>query len=150
MGYTMKHTNGKKSDTSSFPFKIDAPSATSDSPAKLANSVGNFERGGAIGLAAGGIRGFKAGGVLGGLAGATTGVLGLTTGDDAETLAAEEQYSDTLASEGLNKNFWGKIGFKGGKYNERASRVKELQEQDQMGIDRERIESRGGVTAGPA
>ena len=31
----------------------------------------------------------------------------------------------------------------------RAARIKELQEQDQMGIDRERIESRGGVTAGP-
>jgi len=32
----------------------------------------------------------------------------------------------------------------------KTDRIKELQEQDQMGIDRERIESRGGVTAGPA
>ena len=42
------------------------------------------------------------------------------------------------------------MGFGGGNSKERANRINELQEQDQMGIDRERIESRGGVTAGPA
>ena len=151
MGYKMKHTNGKKSDTSSFPFKIEASSnAVSDSPAKFANVIGEAERFGPLGGAAGFARGMKHGGLLGAVAGSVTGTLGLTQGDSRETLAAEEQYSDTLASEGLNKNFWGKIGFKGGKSNERAARIKELQEQDQMGIDRERIESRGGVTAGPA
>ena len=130
MGYKMKHTNGKKSDTSSFPFKIDEPSATSDSPAKL----GFMEGAGRV------IKGGALMGPMGAIGAATT----LGSMDD------ESQYADTLAAEGLERNFWGKMGFGGGNSKERANRINELKEQDQMGIDRERIESRGGVTAGPA
>jgi len=148
MGYKMKYTNGKKADTSAFPFKIDAPSAVSDSPAKFANVIGEAERipglGGAVGFA----RGMKEGGIGGAVLGSISGSLGLTKGASRETLAAEDQYSDVLASEGLERGFWGKLGFGGGKSKQRAARIKELQEQDRMGIDRERIESRGGVTAG--
>ena len=129
MGYTMKYTNGKKSDVSAFPFKIDAPSSVSDSPAKL----GFIEGAGRVG------RGFAAGGMVGAIGAATT----LGSMDD------EKQYEDVLEAEGLKRGFFGKLGFGGAKADRRAARIKELQEQDQMGIDRERIESRGGVTAGP-
>jgi hypothetical protein len=71
-------------------------------------------------------------------------------GPDKETRAVEEQYQDVLKSEGLERNFWGKLGFGGGKSKEREARIAELQEQDQMGIDRDRIEARGGSVAGPA
>ena len=130
MGYKMKHTNGKKSDTSSFPFKIDAPSATSDSPAKL----GFMEGAGRV------VKGAVVGGPMGAIGAATT----LGSMDD------EKQYEDILEAEGLKRGFFGKLGFGGARADERSARIKELQEQDQMGIDRERIESRGGVTAGPA
>ena len=120
MGYKMKHTNGKKSDTSSFPFKIDEPSATSDSPAKLMGPLGPLGPAGAI----------------------------IERQLDG-TAAEEKQYGDVLKSEGLERNFWGKLGFGGGNSQAREARINELKEQDQMGIDRERIESRGGVTAGP-
>ena len=142
MGYKMKYTNGKKADTSAFPFKVEESSAVSDSPAKFANVMGP------LGSMAGFARGMKEGGLGGAVLGSVSGALGLTKGADRETLAAEDQYSDVLASEGLERNFWGKMGFGGGKSKQRAARIKELQEQDQMGIDRERIESRGGVTAG--
>ena len=149
MGYTMKHTNGKKSDTSSFPFKIDAPSATSDSPAKLDAGSG-LAAGAGIGA---GIGTFLMPGV-GTVAGASIGAgIGALTGGVAnrvKTRKEEGQYKDTIEAEGLGRNFWGKIGFGGGNSQERANRINELQEQDHMGIDRERIESRGGVTAGPA
>tara|TARA_R100001129_G_C5317159_1_gene246703 strand:+ start:98 stop:553 length:456 start_codon:yes stop_codon:yes gene_type:complete len=148
MGYKMKYTNGKKADTSAFPFKVEELSAVSDSPAKFANVIGGAERLPGIGAMTGFARGMKEGGLFGAIAGTTGGVLGLTQGADRETLAAEDQYSDVLASEGLERGFWGKLGFGGGKSKQRAARIKELQEQDQMGIDRERIESRGGVTAG--
>ena len=130
MGYKMKHTNGKKSDTSSFPFKIDTPSATSDSPAKL----GFMEGAGRV------VKGAVVGGPMGAIGAATT----LGSMDD------EKQYEDILEAEGLKRGFFGKLGFGGARADERSARIKELQEQDQMGIDRERIESRGGVTAGPA
>ena len=132
MGYKMKHTNGKKSDTSSFPFKIDTPSATSDSPAKL----GVIE--GVSGIAEGAVRGFKSGGGVG------VGIGALQAGVTLGSMDAESQYADVLAAEGLERDFWGK------NKKARKARINELQEQDQMGIDRERIESRGGVTAGPA
>ena len=130
MGYTMKYTNGKKSDTSSFPFKVDEPSATSDSPAKL----GFMEGAGRV------IQGGVTGGPMGLIGAATT----LGSMDD------EKEYEDVLASEGLERNFFGKMGFGGGNSQARKARINELKEQDEMGIDRERIESRGGVTAGPA
>lgn len=138
MGYKMKYTNGKKADTSAFPFKIDAPSATSDSPVKL-----GFV-GGAVGAGKAALGGGSAAGIFGaGLAGS----LGMR-GPDKETLSSEKQYEDVLEAEGLKRGFFGKLGFGGARADERSARIKELQEQDQMGIDRERIESRGGVTAG--
>ena len=137
MGYTMKYTNGKKSDTSAFPFKIDAPSAISDSPAKMSEGVGG-----------------KIGNLAMGLGGVAFGGLGVMGGSMIKrqldgTNKNEKQYEDVLKGEGLERNFWGKLGFGGSRSREREQRIKELQEQDQMGIDRERIESRGGVTAGP-
>ncbi len=128
MGYKMKYTNGKKADTSAFPFKIDAPSATSDSPVKL----GFMEGAGRI------IKGGAMMGPMGAIGAATT----LGSMDD------EKKYEDVLEAEGLKRGFFGKLGFGGARADERSARIKELQEQDQMGIDRERIESRGGVTAG--
>ena len=138
MGYKMKYTNGKKADTSAFPFKIDAPSATSDSPVKL----------GFVGGAVGAGNAALGGGSLAEIYGAgVAGQFGLQ-GPDKGTLSSEKQYEDVLEAEGLKRGFWGKLGFGGAKADERSARIKELQEQDQMGIDRERIESRGGVTAG--
>ena len=148
MGYKMKYTNGKKADTSAFPFKVEQSKAVSDSPAKFANVIGEAERFGPLGSMAGFARGMKEGGLGGAVLGSVSGALGLTKGADRETLAAKVQYSDVLASEGLERNFWGRMGFGGGKSKQREQRIKELQKQDQMGIDRERIESRGGVTAG--
>ena len=150
----MKYTNGKKADTSAFPFKIDTPSATSDSPAKFTTVMGaglGQQLGSKYGTA-GRIGGAIAGGAVGtaltgfGLAAAPM-MLGMKRQLDG-TAAAEKQYADVLESEGLERGFWGKLGFGGGKSKQRAQRIKELQEQDRMGIDRERIESRGGVTAG--
>ena len=136
MGYTMKYTNGKKSDSSAFPFKIDAPSAVSDSPAKMSEAMGS-----------------KLGNVAMGLGGYAFGGLGIMGGSMIKrqldgTAKNEKQYEDVLKSEGLERNFFGKLGFGGSRSREREQRINELQEQDQMGIDRERIESRGGVTAG--
>lgn len=144
----MKYTNGKTADPSAFPFKVEAPSSTSDSPAKFANLVGDLERNPGLGAVSGFARGMKEGGILGSVVGGVSGALGLTKGDSRETLAAERNYADEIADAGLSKNFWGKIGFGGGKKKDRAALIRDLQEQDQMGIDRERIESRGGVTAG--
>ena len=141
MGYTMKHTDGKKSDTSSFPFKIDAPSATSDSPAKVLGM--SDETGGKLGNLAMAYGGYALGpaGVMGG---------SMIKRQLDGTARDEKKYEDVLASEGLKRNIFGKLGFGGGNSQAREARINELQEQDQMGIDRERIESRGGVTAGPA
>jgi len=134
----MKYTNGKKADSSAFPFKIEQSSAVSDSPNKF-----NWEKIGKGALTAG-ATGLQIGGGLGGL------VLGGAIKRQVSGVAADEKkYEDVLEAEGLKRNFWGKLGFGGGNSQARAARIKELQEQDQMGIDRERIESRGGVTAGP-
>ena len=141
MGYKMKHTNGKKSDTSSFPFKIDAPSATSDSPTKILGM--SDETGSKVGNVAMGL-GSLVSGPLGGMGGSY-----IKRQLDG-TARDEKQYEDVLEAEGLKRGFFGKLGFGGARADERSARIKELQEQDQMGIDRERIESRGGVTAGPA
>ena len=148
MGYKIKYTNGKKADPSAFPFKVESENAVSDSPNKFANLVGDAERIPVLGAMSGFARGMKEGGVLGSVAGGVTGALGLTKGDSAETLAAERNYADQIADAGLEKNFWGKIGFGGKRKKERAALVRELQQADQAGLDRERIMSRGGVTAG--
>ena len=154
MGYKMKYTNGKKADTSAFPFKVEQSKAVSDSPAKFATVMGaglGQQLGSKYGTA-GRIGGAIAGGAVGtalsgfGLAAAPM-MLGMKRQLDG-TAAAEKQYADVLESEGLQRGFWGKMGFGGKRARERAQRIKELQKQDQMGIDRERIESRGGVTAG--
>jgi hypothetical protein len=142
MGYKMKYTNGKKADTSAFPFKVEQSKAVSDSPAKFTPLIGGIT---------GGVKAIQQGGSLGEVYGrALTGSLtgGLLTGPDNKTVAEEKQYEDVLKAEGLERGFWGKLGFGGGKSKQRAQRIEELKEQDQMGIDRERIESRGGVTAG--
>ena len=55
-----------------------------------------------------------------------------------------------MESEGLKRNFWGKLGFGGRRSRERKQRIKELQAQEKEGIDRERIEaSTGAPVAGP-
>ena len=149
MGYKMKYTNGKKADTSAFPFKVEELSAVSDSPAKFANVLGEAERFGPLGSMAGFARGMKEGGLGGAVIGSVSGALGLTKGADRETLAAEEQYSDVLKAEGLERNFWGKLGFGGRKARERAARIEELKAQEQSGIDRDRIYAREGTVAGP-
>ena len=136
MGYKMKYTNGKKADPSAFPFKIDAPSAVSDSPAKLSDKMGA-----------------KLGNVAMGVGGAYLGPAGVLAGSVMKrhldgTAREEKKYEDEIAAAGLGRNFWGKIGFGGGNSQARAALINELQEQDQMGIDRERIAARGGVTAG--
>ena len=149
MGYKMKYTNGKKADFSAFPFKIEAPSsAVSDSPAKFANLIGEAERLPGLGAMTGFARGMKHGGLLGAVTGGVTGALGLTSGDSRETLQAEKDYADEIADAGLKKNFWGKLGFGGARKQERQALIRDLQAQDQAGLDRERIMARGGVTAG--
>ena len=148
MGYKMKYTNGKKADVSAFPFKVEAPSAISDSPAKFANVIGEAERIPGFGALPGFARGYKEGGLGGAIVGTLAGGLGMTKGDSMDTLRKERQYADEITEAGLDKNFWGKIGFGGGNKKARAALIKDLQEQDQAGLDRERIMSRGGVTAG--
>ena len=148
MGYKMKYTNGKKADVSAFPFKIEAPSAISDSPAKFANLIGEAERIPGFGALPGFARCYKEGGLGGAIVGTLAGGLGMTKGDSMDTLRKERQYADEITEAGLDKNFWGKIGFGGGNKKARAALIKDLQEQDQAGLDRERIMARGGVTAG--
>ena len=148
MGYKMKYTNGKKADVSAFPFKIEAPSAISDSPAKFANLIGEAERIPGFGALPGFARGYKEGGLGGAIVGTLAGGLGMTKGDSMDTLRKERQYADEITEAGLDKNFWGKIGVGGGNKKARAALIKDLQEQDQAGLDRERIMARGGVTAG--
>ena len=66
------------------------------------------------------------------------------------TTASEKKFSDTLEDEGLTRNFWGKLGFGGKRSKERKARIKELEAQEQEGIDRERIEGNTGApVAGP-
>ena len=130
MAFNMKYTNGKKADVSAFPFKIESGSAVSDSPAKLdlketaGKTVENL-------------------GYMGG------GAVGSTIARELSgTGSLERQYADEIAEAGLTRNFWGRIGFGGGNKQARAALIAGLQEQDAMGIDRERIASRGGVVAG--
>ena len=148
MGYKMKYTNGKKADVSAFPFKVEASSAISDSPAKFANVIGEAERIPGFGALPDFARGYKEGGLGGAIVGTLAGGLGMTKGDSMDTLRKERQYADEITEAGLDKNFWGKIGFGGGNKKARAALIKDLQEQDQAGLDRERIMARGGVTAG--
>ena len=148
MGYKMKYTNGKKADPSAFPFKVEASSAISDSPAKFANVIGEAERIPGLGALPGFARGYKEGGLGGAIIGGISGSLGLTKGDSMDTLRKEKQYADEISEAGLDKNFWGRIGFGGGNKKARAALIKDLQEQEQAGLDRERIMARGGVTAG--
>tara|TARA_R110002020_G_scaffold335617_1_gene550808 strand:+ start:174 stop:617 length:444 start_codon:yes stop_codon:yes gene_type:complete len=146
MGYKMKYTNGKKADISAFPFKIDAPSATSDSPAKLDAGSG-MSAGAGIGAGLGSIVP-GLGTVVGAGIGAGAGLIAGGIAERAKTNREYKQYKDEIKDAGLERNFFGKIGFRGGNTKAREQLIRDLQEQDQMGIDRERIESRGGVTAG--
>jgi hypothetical protein len=135
MGYKMKYTNGKKADVSAFPFKVESENAVSDSPVKLGNLAETFGNVAATNLSiAGGVPGMFVGSKI--------------KGELSGEAALERKYEDEIAAAGLEKNFWGKIGFGGGNKKARAALIAGLQEQDQMGIDRERIASRGGVTAG--
>ena len=148
MGYKMKYTNGRKADPSAFPFKVESENAVSDSPNKFANLIGEAERMPGLGGMVGFARGMKEGGIGGAVVGGIAGGLGLTKGDSAETLAKEKMYADQIADAGLEKNFWGKIGFGGKNKKARAALIRDLEQADQAGLDRERIMSRGGVTAG--
>ena len=147
MAFNMKYTNGKKADVSAFPFKVESSDAVSDSPAKLDAGSG-MAAGSGIGA---GIGTFLLPGV-GTVAGAAigAGIRGIAGGitERVKTRKEERQYEDEIQAAGLGRNFWGKIGFGGGNKKARAALIKDLQEQDQMGIDRERIASRGGVVAG--
>ena len=144
MGYNMK-----RGSSPNFKELGSSTAQVEDSPTKIIAKTVLDKVPGAGGLT-GLARGYESGGVLGGITGSVTGSLGLTSGVDRETLDSESQYQDVLKSEGLERNFWGKLGFGGGKSKERAARIAELQEQDQMGIDRDRIEARGGSVAGPS
>jgi hypothetical protein len=140
MGYKMKYTNGKKADTSAFPFKIEAPNAISDP--KPGSSPNKF---GTLGALAGAGRAVLQGKGVQDIWGASlAGSLGMQ-GPDKQTLAEEDKYADVLAEEGLTRNFWGKLGFGGGNKLARESRIRDLQEQESQGIDRERILSRAGI-----
>ena len=84
----MKYTNGKKADFSAFPFKIEAPSATSDSPAKLDAGSG-MAAGSGLGA---GIGTFLLPG-LGTVAGAGIGAgIGAITGGIAQRVKTNKEY----------------------------------------------------------
>lgn len=128
----------KKSD--GFQMKRGVKPAFKD----LGSSPTKFDWGKAAGTAA------QVGGFLGG------GLPGLVGGNIIKrhttgVAADERQYADVLKQEGLQRNIWGKMGFGGRRAREREARIEELKAQDQMGIDRERIEDREGtlVEAGP-
>jgi|TARA_R100001480_G_scaffold37909_1_gene50760 hypothetical protein len=142
MAFKMKYTNGKKADVSSFPFKIEAPSAVSDSPAKFDAAAG-AAIGAGLGSIAPGIGTLAGAGI-----GAGAGLIAGGIANRARTLRDERDYRDEIADAGLERNFFGKIGFGGGKAKAREQLIRDLQEQDQMGIDRERIMARGGTVAG--
>ena len=79
-----------------------------------------------------------------------TGTMGMVTRQLDGTAAAEKKFSDTLEEEGLTRNFWGKLGFGGKRSKARKARIKELEAQEQEGIDRDRIEGNTGApVAGP-
>ena len=142
MAFKMKYTNGKKADVSSFPFKIDAPSATSDSPAKFDAAAG-AAIGAGLGSIAPGIGTLAGAGI-----GATAGLVAGGISERMRTRKEEKQYEDEIAAAGLGRNFFGKLGFGGGNKQARQALISELQEQDRIGIDRERIMARGGTVAG--
>jgi len=80
----------------------------------------------------------------------TGGVIGGLAGPNKETRQNEAKFADVLESEGLKRNFWGKLGFGGRRSRERKQRIKELEAQEQQGIDRDRIEANTGApVAGP-
>ena len=83
--------------------------------------------------------GYATGGILGGIGAATT----------MGKMEDEDKYADVLAEEGLERNFWGKLGFGGKRSRERDRRIEELKRQDSAGINRERIQEQMGGTVGP-
>ena len=150
MAFNMKYTNGKKADVSAFPFKVESSDAVSDSPAKAtvaAGAAGGLGTGAAIGAGVGALFG-GVGAVPGAIIGGGIGALAGGFGQNIRKQKEYKQYENEIAAAGLERNFWGKIGFGGGNKKAREQLIRDLQEQDQMGIDRERIASRGGVVAG--
>ena len=129
--FKMKYTNGKNADTTAFPFKAQPPQP-GDSPNKFDWS--RAAKGAAIGGTAGlGIMGVGAipGAVYGGLAG---GLGGKSEG--------EEKYASEIEQAGLQRGFWGKLGFGGRRARERKAMIARLDEKAREGVDVERIKSR--------
>ena len=102
-----------------------------------------------------GAMGDKAVSKMGVMGGAMLGPMGYVGGKALQrradrTAASEKKFEDVLESEGLKRNFWGKLGFGGKRSRERKQRIKELEAQEQEGIDRDRIASNTGApVAGP-
>ena len=94
-------------------------------------------------------------GKMGVAGGAMMGPMGYVAGKALQrrldgTAASEKKFEDVLESEGLKRNFWGKLGFGGKRSRERKQRIKELEAQEQEGIDRDRIAANTGApVAGP-
>ena len=94
-------------------------------------------------------------GKMGMMGGALGGPMGYVAGKSIQrrldgTAASEKKFEDVLEDEGLKRNFWGKIGFGGKRSRARKARIKELEAQEQEGIDRDRIASNTGApVAGP-
>ena len=61
---------------------------------------------------------------------------------------AEMNYDDVLTDEDLDRNMWSGTIFGKKRDKRRAKRIEELEAQDKMGIDRERIVARQGAPAG--
>ena len=146
MAFKMKYTNGKKADTSSFPFKVEAKDSVSDSPNKsLAGAAGMT---GKVAGAAGGI-GLGTAALVGGGGLALLGGVNYARRLADGTVRDEKNYEDEIAEAGLERNFFGKfLGIGGGNAKAREQLIRDLKEKDQMGIDRERIIARGGTVAG--
>ena len=147
MGYKMKRGSSPnfKELGSSLPQAGDSPTKAS----VAGGAVGGLGPGAAIGAGVGALFGGVGavpGAIIGGGIGALTGGIS----QKIEKQKEYKQYKDQLEAEGLGKNFWGKLGFGGGNKVAREMRIAELQAADQEGLDRDRIESRTGGTAGPA
>ena len=147
MGYNMK-----RGSSPNFKELGSSPTNIEDSPTKATvagGAAGGLGTGAAVGAGVGALFG-GVGAVPGAIIGGGIGALAGGIGQNIRKQKEYKQYKDVLQDEGLGKNFWGKLGFGGGNKAAREARINELQEQDQMGIDRDRIEARGGSVAGPS
>ena len=89
--------------------------------------------------------GFVAGGLPGG-------IIGGLAGPDKQTRETEEEFGGEIEEAGLKRNFWGRMGFGGGRARERQMLIGRLKRERFEGQEREKLDdmiTRGRGASGP-